>query len=569
MTLLGIALELDAKEVISCIHKLAKNKGELEKVLNSTSHTLELQNGKILHHTPISWAIRRGNVSQISTILGLARAHGLKKLACSSLFIAIKLCNIVAVSYIIKNFVVPNIIDENTNTPLHTAAACGNTRIVEVLIENDAYVNAGDGIRNTPLHVAAENNNVEIVDALLNRGADVNVKNCHGYAPLHIAVAKNNIVMVDALLNRGADTNIRNDKGYTPLQLSILKGYKGILSCLLEWTRPDINSRLQIGSYCSTTLLSFAAQSRHVGIVELLIEEGADTDVSFHSEVTFLEYCVSERVEMVKTLIALETRLDYFESREELYSLIQSRLSHDLAQQMLEYRGSCLDELERMREKKINKSCTLYDILKSNEANKLASYVRDKNMREELEKAKSEFPIFAERIESQYQKGKERLDLLEQGSSNLHKVFPPKAFLYNILTSEEVNKLASSLREKDMENKLEEAKSEFPILAYLIDSQHKTVTEILDLLEQVSSNLPRVIPAEVSLQIFELLDNIDIKRFNEVINGIEKWIGRAFFMHRGKESSECFSAPNIEEPSNKVREVNIESVNEVVIGRRT
>ncbi|WP_264337866.1 MULTISPECIES: OTU domain-containing protein [unclassified Wolbachia] len=68
MTLLGIALELDAKEVISCIHKLAKNKGELEKVLNSTSHTLELQNGKILHHTPISWAIRRGNVSQISTI---------------------------------------------------------------------------------------------------------------------------------------------------------------------------------------------------------------------------------------------------------------------------------------------------------------------------------------------------------------------------------------------------------------------------------------------------------------------------------------------------------------------
>ncbi len=369
--------------------------------------------------------------------LGLARARGLNKLACNSLFIAIKLCNIVAVSYIIKNFVVPNIIDENTNTPLHMAAVCGNTRIVEVLIENDAYVNAGDAIGNAPLHVATENNNVEIVDALLNRGADVNVKNYHGYTPLHIAVAKNNIVVidallnrgadinvkncegytplhisvaknnivvVDALLNRGADTNIRNDKWYTPLQLSILKGYKGILSCLLERIKPDINERLKIGSNCDTTLLLFAAQNCHEGVVELLIEEGADTDVSFYSEVTFLEYCVSERVEMVETLIALETRLDYFENREELYNLIQSRLSHDLAQQMLEYRSRCIDELERMKEKKINKSCTLYDILKSKEANKLASYVRDRNMREKLEKAKSEFPIFAERIESQYQK---------------------------------------------------------------------------------------------------------------------------------------------------------------------
>ncbi|WP_264337868.1 hypothetical protein [Wolbachia endosymbiont (group B) of Dolichovespula media] len=120
-----------------------------------------------------------------------------------------------------------------------------------------------------------------------------------------------------------------------------------------------------------------------------------------------------------------------------------------------------------------------------------------------------------------------------------------------------------------MESKLEEAKSEFPILAYLIESKNKSVIEILDLLEQVSGNLPVLVPEEVSLQVFELLDNVDIKRFNEAVNGIEKWIGTSFLMHRGKQSSECFSASNIKEPNTEVREVNIESKNKTVIGERT
>ncbi|MFL3876270.1 hypothetical protein [Wolbachia endosymbiont of Trichogramma kaykai] len=52
--------------------------------------------------------------------------------------------------------------------------------------------------------------------------------------------------------------------------------------------------------------------------------------------------------------------------------------------------------------------------------------------------------------------------------------------------------------------------------------------EILDLLEQVSGNLPVLVPEEVSLQIFELLDNVDIKGFNEAVNSTQKWIETSF-----------------------------------------
>lgn len=76
-----------------------------------------------------------------------------------------------------------------TTTPLHLAARRGHLRSCWILIlSNEKLLDDVDGYGNTPLHTAAANGQSEIVKCLLNYGSDWTRSNVYHFTPLHVAM---------------------------------------------------------------------------------------------------------------------------------------------------------------------------------------------------------------------------------------------------------------------------------------------------------------------------------------------------------------------------------------------
>lgn len=73
--------------------------------------------------------------------------------------------------------------------PLHTAAAAGCGKVVELLLDRGAEINARGNKMMTPLHLAAENGKAGVIKILLQRGADPSVLDVFGFTPL-VAAAR-------------------------------------------------------------------------------------------------------------------------------------------------------------------------------------------------------------------------------------------------------------------------------------------------------------------------------------------------------------------------------------------
>lgn len=70
----------------------------------------------------------------------------------------------------------------NGNTPLHEAAAVGNSTIINILIEAGAEINKQCNAGWTPLMRACNSGNPKAAITLLELGADPTIKNNEGYS---------------------------------------------------------------------------------------------------------------------------------------------------------------------------------------------------------------------------------------------------------------------------------------------------------------------------------------------------------------------------------------------------
>nr|XP_040018208.1 ankyrin repeat domain-containing protein 27 [Gasterosteus aculeatus aculeatus] len=127
--------------------------------------------------------------------------------------------------------------DDRGYTPLHAAAICGQTQLIDLLVCKGALVNATDYHALTPLHLACQRGYQGVTLLLLHYKADTDAQDNSGNTPLHLACMHGHEDCVKALVYYDVQTcrlDLQNDKGDAALHMASRWGYEGIIQVLLE-----------------------------------------------------------------------------------------------------------------------------------------------------------------------------------------------------------------------------------------------------------------------------------------------------------------------------------------------
>jgi len=108
---------------------------------------------------------------------------------------------------------------------------------------------------------AVQQNNISLVRSLLDKGISANTKDKHGTPLLLLSVGKGYKEITELLLNKGADINIKDDTRTISFHHSLIKGPGKM-------------------SYGGATALQVAAAKGYNDLVRLLLDKGADADIS-------------------------------------------------------------------------------------------------------------------------------------------------------------------------------------------------------------------------------------------------------------------------------------------------
>ena len=169
-----------------------------------------------------------------------------------------------------------NKLDDQKNTPLHTASKFGGLKVVKLLLERDSDPDQSTDCGVTPLMLAAKKNHTEVVKSLLEKGATVDLTTTsRGVTALMIAVQKGHTEVVKSLLEQGATVDLPAVEGWTALMMAAQKGHTEVVKSLLEQ-----GATVDLPMVEGWTALMIAAYEGHTEIVEILLEQGATVDLT-------------------------------------------------------------------------------------------------------------------------------------------------------------------------------------------------------------------------------------------------------------------------------------------------
>nr|XP_055047827.1 ankyrin repeat domain-containing protein 27 [Misgurnus anguillicaudatus] len=127
--------------------------------------------------------------------------------------------------------------DDRGYTPLHVAAICGQSALIDLLVSKGAVVNSTDYHGLTPLHLSCQKGFQGVTLLLLDYKANTDAQDNNGNTPLHLACMYGHEDCVKALVYFDLHVcrlNVQNDKGDTPLHIAARWGYESIMEVLLE-----------------------------------------------------------------------------------------------------------------------------------------------------------------------------------------------------------------------------------------------------------------------------------------------------------------------------------------------
>ncbi|MHC4764818.1 MAG: ankyrin repeat domain-containing protein [Planctomycetota bacterium] len=158
-------------------------------------------------------------------------------------------------------------------TPLHAAAAAGQPETVRLLLDRGAAVNRADSRGVTPLHKGT--GHAAVVEILLAAGADVHARDERGRTPLHWLARYPNLESVRALVNAGAYVDATDHTGETPLHRAAMWGRLEMIEALID-LGACVHARADFG----TTPLHFAVRQDDPAVVERLVRAGVDVNAT-------------------------------------------------------------------------------------------------------------------------------------------------------------------------------------------------------------------------------------------------------------------------------------------------
>jgi ankyrin repeat protein len=231
---------------------------------------------------------------------------------------------------------------------IQDAIESGDIAVVQQLLSADKlHANASDENGTPPLSLAAQKGMFEIADILLGASAEVDAKDARGLTPLFWSVITGNRAMAELLVGRGADVTISHPvfgsaadfafqnecqrgysgfadflishgaafdpngvgpQGLTRLRIAVMLGSEDMVRWLIE-KNVDVNAA---SPRDSSTALYWAAWQGYPGIVNMLIEAGADVNLTDSQGAPAIKIAAAKgHLEIVNRLIKAGAKLDF------------------------------------------------------------------------------------------------------------------------------------------------------------------------------------------------------------------------------------------------------------------
>ncbi|MFA6263496.1 MAG: ankyrin repeat domain-containing protein [Candidatus Babeliales bacterium] len=166
----------------------------------------------------------------------------------------------------------PDACGQDDTTALVVASAHGNVDIVRLLLKFNAHIDAQDHSGLTALMGASMNGHIAIVKELLARPIKVKTQGPAEDIKVNTPDTDDVTAVItnkgSPILDNGADVNIQNKNGLTALMWAAVRGYAGVVQILLEaGADQDIRDTIP---HSNRTALDFARARGHQNVVLVL-----------------------------------------------------------------------------------------------------------------------------------------------------------------------------------------------------------------------------------------------------------------------------------------------------------